>query len=67
MGEHKTYLLELMLSAEVQARIPYSHTHLRRLEATGDFPRRKRMGQNRVAWSRAEVEQWLADRLEAKQ
>jgi prophage regulatory protein len=36
------------------------------LEAQGDFPRRIRIGANRIAWLRDEVEQWLADRVEAR-
>ena len=55
---------ELMLAPEVDARVPYSRAHLYRLEDQGEFPKRKRIGANRVAWVRAEIEQWLADRME---
>jgi len=55
---------DLMLADEVDARIPYSSTHLYRLEDQGDFPKRKRIGANRIAWVRTEVEQWLAQRME---
>ena len=57
---------ELMLAPEVEARVPYSRAHLYRLEDKGEFPKRKRIGANRVAWVRAEIEQWLADRLEGQ-
>ena len=57
---------ELMLAPEVDARVPYSRAHLYRLEDLGEFPKRKRIGANRVAWVRAEIEQWLADRLEGQ-
>ena len=57
---------ELMLAPEVDARVPYSRAHLYRLEDQGEFPKRKRIGANRVAWIRAEIEQWLADRLEGQ-
>ena len=57
---------DFMMSDEVDARVPYSRAHLYRLEDQGEFPKRKRIGANRVAWVRAEIEQWLADRLEGQ-
>lgn len=56
----------LMFSDETAELIGYSKQHLRRMEAIGQFPRRFRLGANRVAWLRAEVEQWLSDRVEAR-
>jgi prophage regulatory protein len=58
---------ELMLAGEVAKRIPYSQIHLRRMEAQGRFPRRVRLGANRVGWVRAEVDQWLSDRIGERQ
>ena len=55
---------DFMMSNEVEARVPYSRAHLYRLENQGEFPKRKRIGANRIAWVRAEVEQWLAKRME---
>ena len=55
---------ELMLAPEGDARVPYSRAHLYRLEDQGAFPKRKRIGANRIAWVRDEVERWLADRME---
>mgnify|MGYP001193384930 FL=1 len=55
---------ELMLAPEVDARVPYSRAHLYRLEDQGEFPKRKRISANRVAWVRAEIERWLAERME---
>lgn len=57
---------ELMLTPEVDARVPYSRAHLYRLEDQGAFPKRKRIGANRIAWVRDEVERWLADRMEGQ-
>ena len=57
---------ELMLAPEVDARVPYSRAHLYRLEDQGAFPKRKRIGANRIAWKRSEVEEWLAERLEGQ-
>lgn len=55
---------DFMMSYEVVARVPYSRAHLYRLEDQGEFPKRKRIGANRIAWIRTEVEQWLAERME---
>ena len=57
---------ELMLAPEVDARVPYSRAHLYRLEDQGAFPKRKRIGANRIARVRDEVEQWLAKRMEGE-
>ena len=57
---------DFMMSDEVDARVPYSRAHLYRLADQGEFPKRKSIGANRVAWVRAEIEQWLADRLEGQ-
>ena len=57
---------ELMLAPEVDARVPYSRAHLYRLEDQGAFPKRKRIGANRIAWKRSEVEQWLSERMEGQ-
>ena len=56
----------LVFPDEVRSISRYSAQHLRRLEAQGDFPRRVRIGANRIAWLRDEVEQWLADRVGAR-
>ena len=43
--------------------IPYSFQHIARLEKAGKFPKRLRLGQNRVAWLRSEVEAWIDEKL----
>jgi prophage regulatory protein len=43
--------------------IPYSGQHIARLEAAGAFPKRIRLGQNRVAWLLSEIEEWLEARI----
>lgn len=58
---------KLILSGELAKIIPYSQNHLRRLEAAGDFPKRIRIGANRVAWLKDEVENWIADRVNSRQ
>ena len=56
----------LIISNEITKLIPYSQNHLRRLEAKGQFPKRIRIGANRVAWLRDEVETWIEDRINAR-
>jgi prophage regulatory protein len=48
---------------DLRSIVPYSEQQIRRLEAAGKFPRRVRLGANRVAWLKDEVEQWLAVRV----
>lgn len=43
--------------------IPYTPQHIARLEAAGKFPLRVKLGPNRVAWLRAEVEAWVDERI----
>lgn len=43
--------------------IPYTPQHIARLEAAGAFPLRVKLGQNRVAWVLAEVDQWIQRRM----
>ena len=62
MGTLNT-LPELILTSEIVQRIPYSQNHLRRLEAKGSFPKRIRIGANRVAWVRQEIDSWIEARL----
>ncbi|MCB1522328.1 MAG: AlpA family phage regulatory protein [Hyphomicrobiaceae bacterium] len=46
--------------------VPFSRQHILRLEKRGRFPRRIRLGENRVAWLRSEVEQWIEARVEER-
>ena len=43
--------------------IPYTPQHIGRLEAAGKFPKRVRLGPNRVAWLLFEVDAWLSERI----
>ena len=56
----------LIRSGEIETIVPYSMNHIRRLEEAGQFPKRVRVCANRVGWVRAEVEQWLNDRMGAR-
>ena len=57
---------ELIVADEIAQRIPYSQNHLRRLEAKGSFPKRVRIGANRVAWVRQEIDSWIEARLDSR-
>ena len=51
---------------ELTRLVPYSLTHIKRLEAKGKFPKRIRLGAHRVGWSLAEVLEWIAKRKNAR-
>lgn len=53
-------------SSDIQEYAPYSLNHIRRLEAQGKFPKRIRIGENRVAWRRDEVEAWVQARIDER-
>ena len=57
---------ELVVADEVARLIPYSQNHLRRLEAQGSFPKRVRIGANRVAWVRQENDDWIEASLNSR-
>jgi len=46
--------------------VPYSREHLYRLEKSGKFPKRIRVGPNRIAWDESEVDAWLEERRQAR-
>jgi prophage regulatory protein len=43
--------------------IAFSRRHLKRLEDERKFPKRVVLGENRIGWVVAEVDEWLATRL----
>ncbi len=53
----------IMRIQELTALVPYSPQHIRRLEYADQFPRRVRLGANRVGWVREEVEGWINARI----
>jgi prophage regulatory protein len=46
--------------------VPYSFAHVARLEAAGHFPKRVRLGACRVAWLAEEVQNWIDERVAAR-
>ena len=57
---------ELIVADDVAKRIPYSQNQLRRLEAQGSFPKRVRLGANKIAWVRQEIDDWIETRMNAR-
>jgi prophage regulatory protein len=47
--------------------VPYSFAHIARLEASGQFPQRVRLGACRVAWLAEEVQAWIDERVARRQ
>ena len=64
--ERNTPISALVRSSELAKIVPYSMNHIRRLECAGDFPKRVRIGPNRVGWVRTEVEAWIITRMGAR-
>jgi prophage regulatory protein len=52
----------LITRKELKELVPYSGTHIGRLERDGKFPIRIQLGPNRVGWSLNEINQWIEDR-----
>jgi prophage regulatory protein len=53
----------LLSLEQVQHLIPYSTSHIYRLEKGNNFPHRVSIGPNRVAWVKDEIDRWLEDRV----
>lgn len=51
---------------ELRKCVPFSAMHIWRLEKQGAFPKRVRIGSNRVGWSEHEVQDWIESRKAAR-
>jgi len=51
---------------ELTKLVKYSAQHIARLEKAGEFPKRLKLGQNRVAWLLDEVENWIEVRIQRR-
>ena len=54
---------QLIDKKELVKLVKYSSQHIARLEKAGQFPKRIKLGQNRVAWLLSEVEAWIEERI----
>ncbi len=57
---------QLIDKRELTRLVKYSPQHIARLEKAGQFPKRLRLGQNRVAWLLLEIEEWIDERLQRR-
>jgi prophage regulatory protein len=63
----RSFVMKKMLSKrQVKELVLYSPQHIARLEAAGQFPKRVRLGANRVGWVEEEVLAWLQQRIDAR-
>jgi prophage regulatory protein len=51
---------------QVKEIVTYSASHIWRLERSGQFPQRVRLGPNKVAWLKSEVTDWVESKLAAR-
>lgn len=55
--------VQIITRRQLPEYVPYSLSHIARLERAGHFPKRVRLGPCRVGWVESEVQDWLAARL----
>ena len=48
--------------SELLELVPFSRSHIYRLERTGQFPRRLKLGLRRVGWRESEIQRWIEER-----
>ncbi len=48
--------------SELLELIPFSRSHIYRLEKAQQFPRRIKLGARRVGWRASEIRRWIAER-----
>lgn len=46
--------------------VPYSRWHIARLERSGQFPQRVRIGPGCSGWLETEVQAWLSEKVERR-
>jgi prophage regulatory protein len=55
--------VQIITRRQLPEYVPYSLSHIARLERAGRFPKRVRLGSCRVGWVESEVQDWLAAKL----
>jgi prophage regulatory protein len=55
--------VKILSSKEVLSRVPYSSVQIWRKESAGEFPRRVKLGPNRVGWVESEIESWISSKI----
>lgn len=59
-------MMKLLSKRQVKEVVLYSPQHIARLEAADQFPKRVKLGNNRVGWVESEVLDWLQTRIDAR-
>ena len=59
--------MRLLSKRQLKEMVLYSPQHVARLEIAGQFPKRVKLGNNRVGWIEAEVLDWLQERIDARE
>ena len=59
--------MRILSKRQLKELVLYSPQHIARLEKAGKFPKRVKLGPNRVGWVEAEVLDWLQQRLECRE
>lgn len=55
--------MKILSKKEVREKVVYSIQHITRLEQAGRFPKRLRLGENRVGWLEEEVDDWINSKV----
>ena len=55
--------MKILSKRQLKEMVLYSPQHIARLEAAGKFPKRVKLGPNRVGWIEEEVLDWLQKRI----
>ena len=59
-------VMRMLSKRQLKELVLYTPQHIDRLEAAGSFPKRVRLGTNRVGWIESEVLDWLQERIDAR-
>jgi len=59
-------MMKLLSKRQLKELVLYSPQHIARLEKAGEFPKRVKLGNNRVGWIEQEVLDWLQIRIDAR-
>ena len=59
--------MRILSKRQLKELVLYSPQHIARLEAAGQFPKRVRLGANRVGWVGSEVLDWLQERIDRRE
>ena len=58
--------MRIVSKRQLKELVLYSPQHIARLEKAGQFPKRVRLGLNRVGWVEDEVLDWLKQRIDRR-